>query len=289
MKIFLSWSGKESLGAATVFKELLPCMNQDLVPFLSQHDIESGARWSLRIAEELEETDFGILFLTPTNLSSDWLLFEAGALTKHLNGRAAGVLLGGLSPRDVSGPLSQFQHCVFTKDNIGKLFTSILKISQSNLEAHQATRIIDKWWSDFESAISELEFVDEISDKDTELRDDNAVLEEILMRVRALENSTLSDHRKSSDQPDYKMTYGKAIHNLLNALSEEQKNVLSEIAKYKIEGNQSGLKGFIDTVSVDVLDNLYELNLLKKSENRIVAINRMIADSLYASRDDNEP
>jgi hypothetical protein len=103
MKVFLSWSGPMSQRIAEILRKYLPLMINDISPFLSRHDVESGTRWNLQLSQELRETEFGILCLTQNNLTSPWLLFEAGALTKHIEGRACGLLIGSLKATDVSG------------------------------------------------------------------------------------------------------------------------------------------------------------------------------------------
>ena len=87
MKIFISWSGDLSQRVAEILDNYLPAMIKDLKTFLSRH-IQSGSRWNLELMKELSESNFGILCLTSENLNSAWLLFEAGALTKHVEGRA---------------------------------------------------------------------------------------------------------------------------------------------------------------------------------------------------------
>src|SRR5207253_2371159 len=82
MKVFISWSGPASRDVATALRKYLPCMLQGLQVFMSQHDLESGSRWAVGLTSELSETNFGLICLTPDNLLSPWLLFEAGAITK---------------------------------------------------------------------------------------------------------------------------------------------------------------------------------------------------------------
>jgi hypothetical protein len=49
---------------------------------MSEIDIQKGERWNDQIGRQLKDHDIGILCVTPENTSSDWLLFEAGALSK---------------------------------------------------------------------------------------------------------------------------------------------------------------------------------------------------------------
>ena len=108
MNVFLSWSGPLSQRIAEILDKYLPLMLQGANAFMSKHDVESGTRWSLELAHQLEASSFGVLFLTAQNLTSPWLLFEAGALTKHVEGRACGLLLGPLKPQMSVAPCLSF-------------------------------------------------------------------------------------------------------------------------------------------------------------------------------------
>ncbi|MDA8770302.1 toll/interleukin-1 receptor domain-containing protein [Planktomarina temperata] len=71
--------------------------------------MSAGDRWAQAIAGELESSDFGILCITPENISSEWIMFEAGALSKSMQVGKVIPLLFGLELSDLSGPLQQFQ------------------------------------------------------------------------------------------------------------------------------------------------------------------------------------
>ncbi len=79
MKIFISWSGDRSRFVARALDALLPDVIQDVQTWMSEHDINAGARWGAALNSELEACHFGLLCITPENLNSDWLLFEAGS------------------------------------------------------------------------------------------------------------------------------------------------------------------------------------------------------------------
>src|SRR5262245_20899010 len=109
MKVFISWSGNTSHAIALVLRDWLPSVLQSIEPFVSSEDTEKGARWATEIAQRLSDTLFGILCVTGENLSSPWLNFEAGALSKSLDKSKVSPFLVGLRPVDLVGPLSQFQ------------------------------------------------------------------------------------------------------------------------------------------------------------------------------------
>jgi hypothetical protein len=110
MKVFLSWSGEPSRQVAEELRRWLPAVVQVLEPFASAADIASGERWSAEIATKLQETNFGIVCLTRSNVDKPWLNFEAGALSKSIaDGRVVPYLLGMETADLPRGPLTQFQ------------------------------------------------------------------------------------------------------------------------------------------------------------------------------------
>lgn len=84
MKVFVSWSGERSQMLAQALRDWLPLVLHYVQPWLSEKDIDAGKRWSSEIAKQLEESNIGIICITPENIDSSWILFEAGALAKSL-------------------------------------------------------------------------------------------------------------------------------------------------------------------------------------------------------------
>ena len=77
MKVFISWSGNKSHMVVLVFRDWLPSVIQSIEPYVSFEDIDKGARWSTDIANEPEDSTFGIFCVTKENLEAPWLSFEA--------------------------------------------------------------------------------------------------------------------------------------------------------------------------------------------------------------------
>src|SRR4051794_17141029 len=119
MKVFISWSGEWSKAVGDAIRHLLQKTIQAVEPFFSP-EIEKGTRWSNEIAEALEGTRFGIVCLTPSNLDSNWVHFEAGALSKTRDS-VMWTFLDGLAQGDVPPPLGAFQHTVSTRDDVLEL------------------------------------------------------------------------------------------------------------------------------------------------------------------------
>jgi hypothetical protein len=95
---------------ALALKEWLPDVLQNVSVWISEHDIDAGSRWSHKLAQALEESRIGIICLTPENQGSRWLQFEAGALSKSLEGESRLIpYLIDMSVSDVEPPLAQFK------------------------------------------------------------------------------------------------------------------------------------------------------------------------------------
>jgi len=109
MRIFLSWSGQRSRKAAEAFHLWLPDVLQSVHPWMSSEDICSGAGWNQQIRTALNDSNFGIVFVTRDNRESVWLMFEAGALAKHVDeARVVPLIVDDeLTPAMLNGPLGQ--------------------------------------------------------------------------------------------------------------------------------------------------------------------------------------
>lgn len=187
MKVFISWSGTKSQEVAKVLKQWIPCVIQSVEPYFSSADIDKGARWSTDIAKELQDASFGILCVTKDNLSSSWLNFEAGALSKSIEQSKVCPFLVDLKPSDIqNSPILQFQMASATKDDVFKLFKSInSNLGDSKLNEDVLGTTFDTFWPKIDEALKGVSSVTETSvpakkgSKDTQ-----APIEEILELVR---------------------------------------------------------------------------------------------------------
>lgn len=94
---------------------------------MSDVDIEAGQRGLREIESALEGSKFGIIVVTPENHERPWLNFEAGALSRAVNGeaRVVPVLVGMSKATDLTGPLSQFQAQLWSEEGVRNLFGSL--------------------------------------------------------------------------------------------------------------------------------------------------------------------
>jgi hypothetical protein len=108
------------------------------------------------LSGELERSNFAIMCLTPENLTSSWLLFEAGALSKHSDSRVCTYLLD-LKPTDVKDPLSQFQHTIANEEQTKQLVTNInTKLAEGQLEPDRLDRTFVRCWPDLRNRLQNI-------------------------------------------------------------------------------------------------------------------------------------
>lgn len=122
--VFLAWSGSNSKRIAEVFRNHLPALINSIEVFWSE-DMPRGIRWHEMISKQLEKTKIGILCLTPDNLDSNWIHFEAGALAKATDRSYVCPFLLGVEKSDLRGPLALFQATAFNKEDVKKMIQTI--------------------------------------------------------------------------------------------------------------------------------------------------------------------
>lgn len=199
MKVFISCSEERSKKMADLFFEWLPQVIQAIDTWISK-DIAKGARWSPEISLELEKSNVGIICLTPENLDNPWILFEAGALSK-INTTKVCTFLLDLTPSDIKQPLGQFQHTIFTKEDVFKLIQTInqqLSISgEKQLTDKTLIQVFERSWPEFEKRMTAVKQMRSEQVKDR--RPDRDILEEILELLRRNEQKQIGITQKYAD------------------------------------------------------------------------------------------
>jgi hypothetical protein len=180
--VFISWSGPTSGAAAEALRGWLPKIINAIQPCLSSADLDKGARWGSDVAVRLEKAKAGIIGLTPNNLHSDWILFEAGALSKTIQNTFVCPLLFGLEPTDVKGPLAQFQATRASKEDILKLLKTLNgALGDEALGDSHIEEAFEVWWPKLDSQLKKLP---SDSGSSAPPRTERDLLEEILGFVR---------------------------------------------------------------------------------------------------------
>ena len=190
MKVFISWSGSRSKKVALIFRDWLPTVIQALEPFVSSEDIEKGARWNTDIAQELKDSTFGLICVTKDNLTSPWLNFEAGALSKSIDNSYVAPLLFDVKPSDLKGsPISQFQATSFSQDDMKRLVETLNVAAGNCLTSARLNKAFELCYPDLEKSISELKATPANEDMEESETVANAhfdpnILEELLEMTR---------------------------------------------------------------------------------------------------------
>ena len=199
MDIFLSWSQTRSETVARALHDWIPLVLQPARPWLSR-EIEKGTRWDDVISRKLEACDFGIVCLTPENLHSDWLLFEAGALSKKISDSHVCTYLLDLKPSDVTGPLAKFQHTSATKEDTRVLVETLnAALADQRLDADRFRHTFEQWWPDLERRLAIAETQTIVASPTGRRTEDK--IDEILLTIRGLDARLQRSASPTEDQP----------------------------------------------------------------------------------------
>jgi hypothetical protein len=183
VKVFISWSGEQSRQIAQALRDWLPMMFESVEPYMSARDNEAGIRWADVIAHQLDESSFGILCLTPTNLAAPWLLFEAGALSKSVDIARLVPLLWKVTTADVKSPLSQFHMKAADKSGIMDVIASVNALLERPRHEDVLASTFDLLWPRLEDKLLQIKPPTEEQSAATH-RSNRELLEEILEIAR---------------------------------------------------------------------------------------------------------
>lgn len=184
MKVFISWSGERSQIFAQALHDWLPMVLQSVVPWLSHADIAAGDRWADTIAKELDDSNFGITCVTRENISSPWILFEAGALAKRMQeGRVIPLLLD-IEFKDVTGPLAQFQAKKAERGGLFDVINSINQLSDVKVSESLLPKQFEALWLSLEKKIED---IPKNPTPARQHRPQQEILEELVSSIRGLD------------------------------------------------------------------------------------------------------
>jgi hypothetical protein len=213
MKVFISWSGEPSKSIALALRDWLPMVIQAVEPYMSELDTHAGERWLQKVSTELDETNFSIICVTRENVKSQWLNFEAGALSKVVDtARVVPLLHGFSSTSDLAPPLGQFQAKLANEKGIKELLTAIDSHTEHPLGQVTLAKIFARFWPDLEEQVDEIPKT-EIVALDEPERTDRELLEELLQLVR-MNTAADADRRRGRLQfiQELHRHFGSAVH-----------------------------------------------------------------------------
>jgi len=186
MKVFLCWSGDRSKAVAEALGHWIGQVIQAVEPWIST-ETDKGARWRQEVGDHLEEAKVGIVCLTPENLDSTWIHFEAGALSKTKDAKVCTFLLG-MQHGDVKEPLAQFQHTKAEEEDIRALIQNINKYVAKDGERALPEKDVDEIFAVHWPRLKEkLDAISKQKVSEEPIRTDGDKLDEILEIVRGQE------------------------------------------------------------------------------------------------------
>lgn len=188
MKVFISWSGDLSHKIALVLKDWLPTVLQSVECWVSSEDIGKGKQWNVEISGALKESDYGLICLVPNNVHEPWLNFEAGVISKSLTSDKVCPFLFGLTPKQLSGPLSLFQCTEYSKEEVRKLLYTLNAASPSApISAGRLNTVFELCWPGLEISMNALKHSDLAGGKVTYLDKRSEIYEHALYLLQTAE------------------------------------------------------------------------------------------------------
>jgi hypothetical protein len=217
---------------ADALRDWLPNVIQAIEPWTSSSDIDPGMRWTPALAEQLQQTRLGIICLTAENLSAQWLLFEAGALSNIIDKARVCPYLLGLEPTEIVGPLAQFQAVKAEMDGTRKLLQTINRTQELPLPENRLNNIFDVFWPSLEKILSNIPISPQGTPEPKRSVED--MVEEILRLVREQQPGTISVNPISKDD-----------------IADAWFKVQDELTKYNIEFNDREIVDRLKKLMID--------------------------------------
>ena len=295
MKVFISWSGDLSKKFAEVLNKWLPCLLHSVNVFYSPEDVEKGENWDQKISAELSDSNFGIICLTPDNISAPWINFEAGAIAKALTSKVTAIMIN-VNPSDIKGPLSRYQATKCEKDDFFHLIKDINSNSESPINEEVLKTTFNGLWGsieqEFKEIISKSNKNNKNKPKQTQDSANSGALEEILQLVRK-QNTMLSTPEMLFPKP--------FLDQMLRKLSDEKSDnfeLINQVLSYfefvidrAYKGDPQWARFLVDEIHVqDFLDEI-QRHIMPENRGAKIRIRRLsirIADMANLYRANNE-
>lgn len=262
MKVFLSWSGERSKHIAKSLKNWLPKVIQSTSPWMSEEDITAGSRWSLDISRQLDDTNFGIICITPENQNKPWVLFEAGALSKSLTDGCVSPVVFDMPLSQLSGPLAMFQGVELNKSGIGKLLTSINKNNSTQpLDENEIHEIFEVWWDKLQN---QLDAIPQVKVENITKRSADDILDEIVANTREILRRDTIDIEGSIKRSSEMKEMLEKVRNLskikidIDKIKEDKEKGKEELVSIINQYNQLGFDSILGNMMNRLIDETEE-------------------------------
>ncbi|MBS0592960.1 MAG: toll/interleukin-1 receptor domain-containing protein [Proteobacteria bacterium] len=143
MRAFICWSGSRSRQLAERLSSWLPGVCGGGLSCGISTQFDAGEQWFAQLLRELDGANVAVICLTPENLESPWLHFEAGLALRTGTERVLPYFLGPVVP-DIKGPLNPSQASPASADGTWRLVQALGRIVQAD-EAQMRPRFEERW------------------------------------------------------------------------------------------------------------------------------------------------
>lgn len=269
MDVFLSWSSERSRLIGKIFNEWLSNVFPTLDIYYSPEKIEAGQKWRESVGEGLKDNYIGLFFLVEENITSEWINFEAGAISNTVGEARVIPVLHDLKPEQISGPLAQFQAQKISKDGLKAIVRVINNSLDSvrKIEPERLNIVFEKWYPDFELEYGK--FIEENpkikkDNRETEgtgVLDEHGQIGEILNAVRRLERKMGNYENTKGSIELVKVGKINTTNSLKKASDDSGVKIINSSATIPLKSSNSALKTFGNH------DNEIEIDLNKINKN----------------------
>ncbi|HEX4965448.1 MAG TPA: hypothetical protein VF173_31850 [Thermoanaerobaculia bacterium] len=186
------------------------------------------------LAKELESSNFGVICLTRDNLSSPWILFEAGSLAKSLEGCRVIPLLLDIEFSEISGPLAQFQAKKVDRAGLSEAVQSLNQASTQPIPGTRLSELFDALWPKFDKQVTAIA---KSAAQPGAIRPQHEILEELVASVRSLRSDrdllveVLTIIRRQDKQKDERTAVQQEILRTRSQRGQVTQNQLRELVQ----------------------------------------------------------
>ena len=155
--VFICWSGSLSRKVATLVHEWLPMAIHAAEPFMSEENIEAGARGLSEIAARLSTIKVGLICVTADNQFAPWLNYETGSLAKTVDDQTRVIPLAfDIEKSQIKPPLGQFQAKKCTEEEMFAVARTINRVMDQTLPEHRLITAFNLSWPWLNARIEQL-------------------------------------------------------------------------------------------------------------------------------------
>jgi hypothetical protein len=209
---------------------------------MSERGIEAGSRWVKKLDEEMESTEFGILFLTPENQGSPWLVHEAGALGKSVEESRVVPVAIDMDVSDIDWPLARFQGVQLCRDGVLDLLQSINNaLEEDQLEVGELEKAFDGLWEELDIASSDIPDLQDNADSEQSAEGsselaleegnvDSDKIDEILELTRSMSRNVINKNN------DVLENITRALRGISNQLTQIEKRLDQNSESFQSSG-----------------------------------------------------